>query len=191
MPQTNILFDPYNQNTRPRGCLYIVQENENQNIYKIGMSTRNMRNRIKEYSQGTKIIYEYYVNLEGSEILKIESEIKKEFNSIFKLCKPSTERYEGCIDDIKNHFVRIIKEKTSDKDVSFHHDDLIYFPKKEGSKYQEEKLDKTVGKLKEIIDSFTEEEKEQFLKEYDEEERRKRKIEWNIQEEKLELIPNL
>ena len=191
MPKTNILFDPCDPFTRPRGCLYIVQENENQNIYKIGMSTRNMRDRIKEYPYGTKIIYEYYLNLEGSEILKIESSIKKEFKNIFKLCKPSTERYEGCLEEIQKHFIRIIKEQTCDRDVSFTQDDLFYMPKKEPTKYQEEKLDRTMNKLVEFVNSFTEEEQNQFLTEYDIEKIKKENIQRNIEYEKLELIPDL
>ncbi len=189
MPKTNLIFDPQNKFTRPRGCLYILQENKDVPIYKIGMSSRNIRDRLLEYTEGTQIILEYYLNLNTSELYEIESEIKRQFTKIFKLCKPSTERFEGAIQEIENNFVRIIKEKTSGKDITFTKDDLIYFPTKPCSSYQEEKVDRWMSKMNEInemIKEFTEDEMEEFCNHY--EQRKQQQIQDNINSEKFTLI---
>jgi len=121
--QSNIDFYPNDRMFRPKGCLYIFHEkrfiDQSLNIYKIGQTSRNARDRLKQYEEGTEIIYEHYLNINQSEIMSIETKIKRIFRNKFKKGPQSTERFEGDIKEIKKEFIKIIEECTEGENISF------------------------------------------------------------------------
>ena len=130
---SNLEFEP-DHHTRPSGCLYIFYEkiyrDQNKPIYKIGYTYRNSRDRLRDYPSDTQIIYEHYLNLTVPELLKIETEIKREFKQKFKPCLPSTERFEGDVEHMKKEMILLISNLTKDKNTSYpdpNPDDYLYY----------------------------------------------------------------
>lgn len=153
METTNLLFNPNCELLRPRGCLYIFYEKEFQDlhkpVYKIGFTSRNSRDRLKEYQYGTKIIYEHYLALTPPNLQDIETEIKRKFRTKFIPYSGSTERFEGDIVEMRTYFIEIITEMTKDKNVSYSKDEIYISPK-----ISEFKNDKMI-KMLEIISQMT------------------------------------
>jgi hypothetical protein len=156
--QSNLEFVPNTKFSRPRGCLYIFYEKQfierSQPIYKIGYTIRNARDRLGAYEPGTKIVYEYYLNLSQPEIYEIESEIKRVFGTKFKPYLPSTERFEGDIKLIKNEFISIIDRMTKDKDTSY--PDIFISPKI--TDFQSKKIANGLSKLTDFMNTLSQDE---------------------------------
>jgi hypothetical protein len=121
-PPSNIEFYPKNKTNRPKGCLYLFHEkcyqDTSQPIYKVGFTGRNARDRLQQYERKTEIIYEHYLNLNRTQLRKIESVIKRYFRTKYILVE-GHERFQGDIEEIKKDFIDLIEQCTQGKDVSF------------------------------------------------------------------------
>jgi len=175
MTTSNLEFEPEHF-SRPSGCLYIFYEkiyrDQNKPIYKIGYTYRNSRDRLRDYPSDTQIIYEHYLNLSVSELLSIESKIKKEFMKTFIPCLPSNERFQGDVELMKKEMILIINELTKDKittyNNSFNKDDYVYFRapgrKKQKSDFIVQKENLIIEKFGKLIGQYSEEDCEQMNK---------------------------
>ena len=95
-----------------KGIIYLVQPKEliGTNRYKIGMSNNPDLERCKNgYKKGTR----YLCIMECDNPLKIENEIKKIFNTKFKLIA-GNEYFEGIENDILNVFLEIVNKFKSE-----------------------------------------------------------------------------
>jgi hypothetical protein len=95
-----------------KGIIYLIQPAEliGTNRYKIGMSNNPDLERCKNgYKKGTR----YLCIMECNNPLKIENEIKKIFNTKFKLIA-GNEYFEGIENDILNVFLEIVNKSKSE-----------------------------------------------------------------------------
>lgn len=86
------------------GHLYLIKEREfiktNENIYKIG-KTKNIKNRMPSYPKDSRVYVIYYC---ASDIHKVEKELIKEFDKLFKKRTDIGNEYYETDKDIVYHF---------------------------------------------------------------------------------------
>lgn len=91
------------RSTHP-GHLYLIKEREfiktKENIYKIGKTT-NIKNRMPSYPKDSRVYVIYYC---ASDIHKVEKELIKEFDKLFKKRTDIGSEYYETDQDIVYHF---------------------------------------------------------------------------------------
>lgn len=98
-----------------KGTIYLIQPAElvGTERFKIGCSSKNDLNRCKK---GYKIGTRYIAILECEMPFALENEIKKRFNTKFKIIA-GREYFEGCENDIKQEFYDVISKFTSNNNT--------------------------------------------------------------------------